>query len=130
GVVVRRALDRDGETGPVGERRQVERLEVRGRRARRPGDIALGGEVGGVRRWIDHRRSGDADLRGQVTAAAGEVGGVPWRTQGAVHDLRARGRVEDVDVVVLGHDQQAAGEEERLGVDLSVEGDVEQLLEG
>jgi hypothetical protein len=55
---------------------------------------------------------------------------VPRRLEGAVDDRRAGRRVEDVDVVVLRRDQESTGEEEGLRVDLTVERDIEERLEG
>ena len=87
-------------------------------RARRVGLVR---QVGGVRRRVDHRRRGDADVRRQIAAA--DVGGVPGvpRFSGAGQRMRAGGRVEPVDLVVLGRDQQRAVGEQRLRVDLAVD---------
>ena len=104
GIVGRGALDLHRKPGLLDTRADIDRVHVPSRRRAVGRGRDLRREVGDVRRRIDHRRRGDADLGREIAAREhrrverGSVVVVP--VDGTGH------RVDAVRAVVLGHREQ------------------------
>jgi len=126
-VVVGDALDRDRETGALDAGGDVDGMHPPAHRRAWADGVRLGHEVGGAGLVVDGGRAGDAHLRHQV--AAGHVLRVPRRAHVARPANSAVDRVDAVDPVRLGGDEDEIVDDQWLRVDLADDGCAEQLAE-